>query len=270
MESSAQRNFSEHQPAIVGEVVYHRRLESPRLIQPRDVVVWLPPSYHSSPEKRYPVLYAHDGQNLFDPATAFAGRDWRLDEVASDLIAEHKMQEILIVGIYNTPDRGTEYTGSRVGKRYATFVAKELKPYIDSIYRTVPGPENTGVLGSSLGGLISFFMGWWFPETFGRIACMSGSFFWNQNKAIRVVAEDPFSKRKIKIYVDVGSKETLLAKGFEEMIPLLRKKGYRRGVDLEYFFAEGADHNEHDWGSRVWRPLTFLFGEKPRKIRRMF
>ena len=269
MESSAQRNFSEPQHAIVGDVVYHRQLQSSRLNHPRDIIVWLPPSYAHLPEKRFPVLYAHDGQNLFDPSTGFGGQDWRLDEVTSVLIGEKKIEEIIIVGIYNTPERGSEYTGSRQGKRYARFIAKELKPYIDNIYRTKPAPEDTAVLGSSLGGLISFYMGWWYPETFGKVACMSSSFFWNDYKALKLVAADPGPKKKIKIYLDVGSEETLLTKGYQEMASLLRKKGYRNGFDLNSFFAEGADHNEKDWGARVWRPLTFLFGIKPSRRQRV-
>lgn len=256
--------LSQAQESIVGRVVYHRQIISPQLKQPRDVVVWLPPSYQLNPQARYPVLYAHDGQNLFDPTTAFAGRDWRLDETASTLIDEGKIEELIIVAIYNTPDRTSEYSGSRAGKKYASFVAHELKPFIDNTYRTRQDANNTGVMGSSMGGLISFLMAWWYPEIFGKAACLSSSFFWSKDKVLKMVRDYRGPKKPIRIYLDVGSEESLLTEGYRQMVKLLEKQGYRKGVDLQYFFDRGGDHNERDWGNRAWRALTFLF-KNPRR-----
>lgn len=264
METSAQRKPSEAQDSIIGQVVYHRKLISPQLKYARDVVVWLPPSYKSNPEARYPVLYAQDGQNLFDPATAFAGHDWRLGETASELTHEGKVEEMIIVGIYNTPDRNSEYSGSRIGKKYASFVAEELKPFIDNAYRTKRDAINSAVMGSSMGGLISFLMAWWYPEIFSKAACMSSSFFWSNYKVVKMVRDYRGPRKDIRIYLDVGSRETLLGEGYEQMVALLQKQGYRKGVNLQYFCDRGGDHNEYDWGSRAWRALTFLF-RKSRK-----
>jgi enterochelin esterase-like enzyme len=201
----------------------------------------------------------HDGQNLMDPNTAFLGVDWRIDAVAGNLIRRKKMKEILIVGIYNTPDREQEYTGSIAGHNYANFVIHELKPLIDRTHRTRPDPENTGVMGSSLGGLISFLFAWWHPEVFGKAGCMSNSFFWNDYQVFRIVKEYEGLKKPIKIYLDVGTREVFLRTGYQRMVPLLRDKGFRKGVDLQYHLARGATHDEKSWGKRVWRPLTFLF-----------
>jgi enterochelin esterase-like enzyme len=238
---------------------YLHQVQSSRLHYARDVIVWLPPSYHQDRRKRYPVLYMHDGQNLMDPSTAFLGVDWGMDEVAQSLIRRKKMKEIVIVGIYNTPDREQEYTGSTVGKNYASFVIQDLKPMIDSTYRTKTDTENTGVMGSSLGGLIAFLFAWWHPEVFGKAGCLSNSFFWNDYQAFKEVNEYQGPKKPIRYYLDVGSREVFLRTGYQRMVRLLQQKGFRKNIDLQYFLAQGASHDEKSWGKRVWRPLTFLF-----------
>jgi enterochelin esterase-like enzyme len=242
-----------------GYTEYHRQVASLRVRHPRDVIVWLPPSYYRDRRKRYPVLYMHDGQNLMDPSTAFLGVDWRIDETATDLIRKNKIKELIVVGIYNTPDREQEYTGSIAGRNYASFVIQDLKPLIDSTYRTKPDAENTGVMGSSLGGLIAFLFAWWHPEIFGKSGCMSNSFFWNDYHVLQEVKEFEGPKKPVRFYLDVGSKEIFLRAGYEKMLPLLRQKGYRKNFDLQYHVAKGGSHDEKSWGKRVWRPLTFLF-----------
>ncbi|MCK7520815.1 MAG: alpha/beta hydrolase-fold protein [Ignavibacteriales bacterium] len=137
--------------------------------------MWLPPSYELNLEKRYPVLYMHDGQNVFDPATSSFGYDWRADEVADSLINAETINEIIIVGIYNTTDRGFEYSYSPLGYKYMDFVVSKLKPFIDSEYRTLPDAENTAVAGSSLGALITFMLSWNYPDVFSKAACFSSA-----------------------------------------------------------------------------------------------
>jgi predicted alpha/beta superfamily hydrolase len=242
-----------------GYTEYHRQVSSPRVRHPRDVIVWLPPSYYKDRRKRYPVLYMQDGQNLMDPNTAFLGVDWRVDTAAAYLIRRKKMKEILIVGIYNTPDREQEYTGSIAGHNYADFVIQDLKPLIDATYRTKPDAENTGVMGSSMGGLISFLFAWWHPEVFSKAGCMSNSFFWNDYQVFKEISNYDGPKKRIRLYIDVGSKEVFLRSGYLHMIDLLRQKGYRKGTDMQHLLVKGGSHDEKSWGKRVWRPLTFLF-----------
>jgi predicted alpha/beta superfamily hydrolase len=243
-----------------GHIEYHRQVKSRLLLHPRDIVVWLPPSYYKRRSKRFPVMYMHDGQNLMDPATSFLGVDWQVDESATRLIQNEAIRELMIVGIYNTPDREKEYTGSKSGRNYAAFVVNELKPLIDSVYRTQKDSRHTAVGGSSLGGLISFYMAWWYPNIFSKAACMSSSFFWENYRVLKDVAIGP--KKKIQFYIDVGSREVYLREGYEKMIQALRKKGYRKGVDLEYRLEKDATHDEYSWGKRFWRPLRFLFGKE--------
>ncbi|HTP13026.1 MAG TPA: alpha/beta hydrolase-fold protein [Bacteroidota bacterium] len=247
---------------ITGTVRYHKSLEGEGLRYTRDLIVWLPPSYDKAKSKRYPVLYMHDGQNIIDPATSFIGFDWRIDEVADSLIREGKMQEIIVVGIYNSPDRMIEYSDTSTGRAYANFVVHVVKPFIDSAYRTLPDRNNTAVMGSSLGGLVSFLFAWWYPDVFSKAGCLSSVFTYNRGKILREVEEDTSGRRNLKIYVDCGGfgEEASLKSGMERMVSLLKEKGYKEGTDLESVFYPGAEHSERAWAARLWRPLLFLFG----------
>ncbi len=250
---------------IVGIVRYHPGMKSPRLRHPHDVIVWLPRSYLQESHGRYPVLYMQDGQNIVDSRTSSFGHDWRIDEVADSLIRAQAMEEIIVVGIYNSPDRAEEYSNSETGRRYAHFVAKIVKPFIDSTYRTKPGRQHTAAMGSSSGGLLSFLLAWWYPDVFGGAACLSANFTLDAGEILQEVREYDGTPKRIRIYLDMGSKgiDRRLKPGFEAMFSLLKKKGYEEGADVAYYYDEGADHNEQAWAARVWRPLTFLFGTSP-------
>ena len=163
---------------VHGNLRYFRKFPSQYLGNERDLVVWLPPGYETEVDTRYPVIYAQDGQNLFDPATAFAGVDWGLHKTAETLLQRESIQPFMIVGLWNTPARIEEYTPRR-GRRYAKFIMREVKPFIDAHFRTLPQRETTALLGSSLGGLISFYLAWWHPEVFSMAACISASWMWN-------------------------------------------------------------------------------------------
>lgn len=255
----------ELQVGITGTVRYHRGLSASELPNSRDAIVWLPPSYEKDSLKRYPVLYMHDGQNVFDPSTSFGGFDWRVDEVADSLIKENRIAEIIVVAITNTKDRILEYSDTKLGRAYAAFVIHTLKPMIDSVYRTKAEREDTGVMGSSMGGLISFLFAWWYPEVFSKAACLSSAFLIDSNKVLEDVRAYAGLKKNIRVYLDVGSLgvDVQLKPGYDEMLRLLRQKECAAGKDLEYFYDEGADHNERAWARRVWRPLVFMFGLTP-------
>ena len=248
---------------ITGTVRYHRGMQTSDLPNPRDVIVWLPPSYEKENAKRYPVLYMHDGQNIIDPAISFGGADWRVDEVADSLIKAAAIAEIIIVGIFNTKDRNPEYSDTKLGRAYGDFVIHTLKPMIDSVYRTEPGRKHTAVMGSSMGGLISFLFVWWYPEVFSAAGCVSSGFVVDSNKILKDVRTFKGLRKNVRIYLDVGSVgiESRLKPGYDEMIGLLKGEGYEKGKDLEYFYDKGAEHNERAWARRVWRPLVFFFGK---------
>jgi len=247
---------------ITGTVQYHRDLKAEGLRFERDLIVWLPPSYDQDSTKRYPVVYMQDGQNIFDPHTSFTGFDWRIDEVCDSLIRINRIREIIVVGIYNSPDRMTEYSNSAEGRSYAEFVVNAVKPLVDSTYRTLPERENTAVMGSSLGGLISFLIAWWHPDIFSEAGCLSTVFTYNQDATLKEVEADTDRTKPVKFYLDCGGVggEATLKPGMDKMIQLLKDKGYREGFDYTWYYDPSAEHNERAWASRVWRPLVFFFG----------
>ena len=243
--------------AIIGNVEFHREIYSKILNKKRDFFVWLPPGYNLNPSKSYPVLYMHDGQNLINPKTSYAGKDWQVDETVTRLIKEYKIKEVIVVGIYNTGDRLEEYSDTEKGEKYLKFLIEELKAFVDSKYKTLPDPNNTAIMGSSMGGLASFLAAWKHPEVFSMAGCMSSSFYHNDDKVFKILDEYDGLKKHIKIYIDHG--EDGLIRG-QKMFCKLTKMGYIIGTDLDYYFAPGAEHNETEWAKRLERPLLFFFG----------
>jgi len=260
------RLLRERRPPAVeaqGNLRYLRKFPSRYLGNTRDLVIWLPPDYDTEIQARYPVLYAHDGQNLFDPATAFAGVDWQLGKTVTDLLQRQEIHPCIIVGLWNTPARIEEYTPRR-GRKYAKFLMREVKPYIDAHFRTQPAREATALLGSSLGGLISFYLAWWYPEVFSMAACLSPSWMWDQSAVFEEIKHDPMPQPRIRLYTDHGSEgeEGRYLSVFKRMRDTLIQKGFVLGQDLHYYYGLGDGHDEAAWGRRAWRPLTCFFGKQ--------
>ncbi len=247
---------------ITGAVQYHRNM-SGEGIRPRDVIVWLPPSYNTT-TRRYPVLYMHDGQNIFDPRTSFMGVDWQVDEVADSLIRAGKMQEVIVVGVNNSSDRTQDYSDTEKGRAYMNFLATKLKPFIDANYRTQPEREHTATMGSSMGGLISFLLVWHHPETFSQAGCLSPAFITPFDGAVQMIENYKGADKKIRLYMDNGgvALDSVLQSGCDAMLNALAQKGFMRGKNLEWFHDQKAEHNERAWARRVWRPLLFMFGKR--------
>jgi predicted alpha/beta superfamily hydrolase len=246
---------------ISGTVRYHRKMEGEG-IKPRDIIVWLPPGYEADLQKRYPVLYMHDGQNVFDATTAFLGNEWRVDEVADSLIRAGELKEIIIVGIYNTPDRNIEYSDTTTGQAYMNFLVSTLKPFVDQTYRSLPEREHTAVMGSSLGGLISFLSAWYHPDVFSRAGCISSAFLYQNYLSVSMVEEYTGPDKNIRIYIDNGAigLEDTLSPGSQRMLQALQNNGFRLNENLQWHYDKTGDHSERAWARRVWRPLVFMFG----------
>lgn len=249
-----------NQGQITGTVKYHRGLKGAN-INDRDVVVWLPPGYDTDKKKRYPVLYMHDGQNVFDPVTSSFGVDWSIDETADALIKKHAIQPLIVVGIYNTPDRMREYVPGEKGTAYMNFVVKTVKPLIDSTYRTLPDRDHTMVGGSSAGGLISFMLTWEHPEVFSKAICMSPAFRFRDFDYVKTVRETK-GKKHVFFYIDNGGVglETQLQPGIDEMLAQLRASGYKEGKDFVFISEPSAKHFEADWAKRFPKALTIVSG----------
>lgn len=248
----------------------HESFRSKVLHNERDVIVWLPPEYGCAPDRRYRVLYLQDGQNLFDPATAFAGNDWALGQTAQELICCAEVQPLIIVGIYNTGEsRIAEYTPGRDrrgrggrARAYGRLIIRELKPFIDNQYRTLPEPVATGIGGSSLGGLVSLYLALEYPEVFGNVIVMSPSVWWANRAILRYVRKLP-RKPDQRIWLDVGTCEgdrsEMTVKDTLDLRDALVAKGWKLGEDLAFMVDQGAAHEEKAWGRRMRNALKFLF-----------
>jgi predicted alpha/beta superfamily hydrolase len=219
-----------------------------------DYRVFYPPGYHENALKRYPVLYMQDGQNLFFPDEAFQGRHWRIAETLSLLDSMNLVDKVIVVGVYPNA-RENDYT--RPGyEPYGRFLADALKPEIDRSFRTLPGPTTTAVMGSSLGGVVSFYLAWQYPGIFGMAACLSSTFGWRDDLKERV-HEEP--RPDLKLYIDSGwPRDNYEAN--RDMRALLLGRGFREGDDLLYLGFPEALHNEEHWAMRCHIPFQFLFG----------
>ena len=248
---------------VTGTVNYHRDLSDGILAQ-RDLIVWLPESYATNSDKHYPVLYMHDGQNVFDPITAYTGYDWQADETATRLIREGRIRDIIIVGIYNTNDRLEEYSASPLGEAYRRFVVETVKPLIDSNYRTLPGRVDTATIGSSMGGLVSFLLAWHHPDIFGMASCLSPSFIFRKNQAIRQIKKSALPAQPLKIFMDCGGigGERLLHRGCKRVLRTLRFKGFMAHHTIYFSYFRNHRHAEQDWAKRLENHLELLFGEQ--------
>lgn len=276
---------------VTGTVRKHDGFTSEQ-VGPRNVHVWLPPSYESEPKRRYAVIYANDGQNQFDPKLSFLGVDWGLDETMTRLIGEGKVREAIVVAVWNTPKRLQEYLPAKavraangtpkhdllvkelskfgqsfndddlLSDQYLAFIVRELKPFIDKGYRTRPGRGDTFMMGSSAGALISLYAISEYPNVFGGAACMSTHWPLADGLLADYFADrlpDPATHR---IYFDFGT-ETL-DKGYEpyqvRVDAAMEKRGYRKGKNWLTRKFEGHEHSERAWRKRVQFPLEFLLG----------
>lgn len=245
---------------ITGDVKYHKNFIGKDILA-RDIIVWLPPGYDSLKNKYYPVLYMQDAQNIFDPSTSSFGTDWQIDETADSLIKAKSIDEIIIVGIYNTSQRNSEYKNNDTGYKYINFIIFDIKSFIDSTYRTLSDKNNTAIGGSSLGGLISFIAAWEHPDVFSKVACLSPAFKISDIDFIKTVKDYTGLKKPIKFYIDNGNigLEKKLQPGVDEMLSVLKDKGYVVGKDIYWFQDFNAEHNEAAWAKRVYKFLEYFF-----------
>jgi predicted alpha/beta superfamily hydrolase len=215
--------------------------------------VFYPPGYHENTLRRYPVLYMQDGQNLFFPGEAFGNQHWRIAETLQQLDTMNSIEQVIVVGIYPS-NREIDYTAPGY-KAYGRFITETLKPYIDAHYRTRTDARSTAVMGSSLGGVVSFYLGWQHPDVFGSAACLSSTFGWRDNLAERVASEP---RRDLRLYLDSGWPNDNF-EATRHMRSLLLSRGFRSGRDLHYFSFPDAAHNEHHWAMRAHLPLQLFF-----------
>jgi predicted alpha/beta superfamily hydrolase len=262
----------------------------------RRIWVWLPPGYFRDASRRYPVLYMHDGQQVWDgPRAAFGG--WKVDTAIEGLAAAGKIEPAIVVGIENSSERTREFIGYSAGhglpaervsteerktslalaEGYRAFLVDELKPWIDRHYRTLPGREHTAIAGASFGAGVSLYIGFTRPEVFSMIGALSGGNYdaadssrsnrnfynaypWLIDRAIK-------PPPGMKVYLDCGGRDVdaLFLPRTREMHAALVKLGYAEGKDLLYRIDETASHNEQAWAKRFPECLEFFFGKTDRE-----
>lgn len=269
-----------------------------KFVKERTVDVWLPKNYSSA--KKYSVLYMHDGQMLFDASITWNKQEWRIDEVVSKLISENKIEDIIVVAIHNISEiRHTDYFPQKPYKslsknekeslkeqikksrfqfnetklnadNYLKFITKEVKPYIDSNYSVYTDAKHTGIMGSSMGGLISMYAICEYPKVFGNASCLSTHWPGFRDFDGNPIPEKFFSylKKKLpsaknhKIYFDYGTVEldAEYVKYASKVDEVLQSKGYSE-KNYKNLKFEGENHSEKAWQKRIHIPIEFMFGK---------
>jgi|GEM_PF-44831 len=273
-----------------------RRMENvpAKGLKPRDIRIWLPPGFDASDDTRYPVLYMHDGQNLFEPGFSYGGVEWGVDEVMSRLIATGEIRPAIVVGVSNTEDRWREYVpagmiarlpqqlrtviagrtgGQPLSDAYLRFLVEEVKPMIDRDYPTLTGPENNLLAGSSMGGLITLYGLAEYPDVFGAGAAVSTHWplfdpeMSSPETVMPAITDyledsglDPDTQR---IWFDLGTEnlDGYYAPYQDEVTEIMEGLGFVDGESIEVSVYQGADHNEASWNARLDEILVFLLGE---------
>lgn len=253
--------------------IRHGRLErihgfaSKILGNERQITIYLPAGYDDKPDRRYPVLYMQDGQNIFDADRAYIpGQHWRVLEAADQAIGERTASPMIIVAVDHagvgradeyTPVRDQKHNNGGRADEYLRMLTEELKPEIDARFRTLPDRANTAIAGSSLGGLLTLHAAFTRAEVFGRAAAMSPSVWWGNRAVLQTV--DAFNGPPPRLWVDIGGREGLEAMNDARMLrDRLAAKGW--GDDAFHYFEDRrADHSERAWARRVRSVLEFLF-----------
>lgn len=274
----ASNTLAHHETHVPGGTLrVHHRFHSRALRNSRDLTVWLPPGYGRVRHRRHPVVYFHDGQNIFDPTTAFLGNAWHAGETAARLIRRRRIVPPIMVGIANTGHRRVhEYAPTPaevkswdddtmikvegLGRHYARFVVNEVMPFIESRYLALTGPRHTAMVGSSLGGLNALYHVLWHPRVFGAVAALSPSLWWDDRVLFRDFARLA-RKPDVRLWLDMGTAEP----GWEAAAlfrDTLVGRGWTQGGDLHFAEIKGAEHSEKAWAARIGDVLEFLVGRE--------
>ena len=265
---------------VEGTLVYWTDFGSQFLTEKRHVEIWLPPGYDEHPDRRYKVLYMSDGQNLFDPRIANTGVDWGVDEAVTTLVDAGVMEPIIVVGVWSSSMRGEEYSPWHGAENYARFLIEELSPRVNAEFRTLTGPQSTAHMGSSMGGLLSFYLAMRHPEFVGACGCVSTHFplseavvaqYFEFAEKKAAPDETPYIYRDIenglavppgaRLWFDYGTEGLDAEYGptHDAVRDWLLAQDRVEGEDFVIRRYDGADHNEASWRARLKEPLAFLF-----------
>jgi oligosaccharide 4-alpha-D-glucosyltransferase len=264
---------------VYGTLSYWEDVESDFLAEQRTVAIWLPPGYEDNPDKRYRVIYMTDGENILDPRIASWGVDWAIDEAMMRGLEKGSYEPAIVVGAWSTSRRRDEYSPWQDASKYARFLTEELMPRVNQEFRTLTGPENTFAMGSSMGGLLSYYLVKNHPETFSACGCVSTHFAFSEANIRDIWGRDvetpdptPFIVKDIaggdtvpagtRFFFDYGT-ETLDSSYEADHKPVRQwflQQGLIEGMDFRFEKYEGADHSERAWRARVGDQLEWLLG----------
>ncbi len=241
---------------VTGDVRMHKLFRSKLLELDRDLVVYLPPGYDES-GARYPVLYMHDGQNLMDESTSYNGNEWRVDETLQTLIAAGNVEPIIVVGVYNSPDRAFEFVpkaatadGGGRGELHAKMIATEVKAFIDSRYRTMPDRAHTAVGGAGLGAIAALHAAATQPQTFGHVIAFNP---WDWDGKVEMLGDLnalALKLNQVRCVVDV-----------KELAEAFKQAGMTAGEQYLWIEAAPDENREPDWADRFDEAVLFLYGK---------
>jgi predicted alpha/beta superfamily hydrolase len=272
---SAQKPKTVTGEGITNQLYRYKKFES-KYIGKRIFDVWVPFDY--SPAKKYAVVYMHDGENLFNPEEAWNNMDWGVDETMQRIITEGKARDAIVVGIWSSKSRPKEFSPERAfsennvdinkfkippgngSDNYLKFIVTELKPFIDKNYSTLSERENTFIMGSSMGALMSLYAISEYPEIFGGAACMSTHFSLGDGVMVDYLEKHIPSPETHRIYFDYGTidLDKEYGKYMERVDKIMIKNGYEKDKSWRTMNFRGDGHNEYFWRRRVNVPLEFL------------
>ena len=263
-------------PPREGELLYHRHFRSKVLDNERDLIVYVPPGYRKERTRRYPVIFFHDGQNVFDPSTATYGNAWLADLIAERLIRAGRIPPLIMVGIPHTKERHEEYTthfdkkqkeGGR-GALYGRFLFEEVKPMIDKEYRTLTDRNFVAVIGSSLGGLITLALAQTYHDHFALCGAMSPALWWSRGQILKDLEHHADWMSRMRIWMDMGTREgstrRVMHAGIHRARQLVQRFDQAElnpGRDYYYWEIAGGEHTEASWSARLDKVLLYLFGD---------
>ncbi|MBS1703930.1 MAG: alpha/beta hydrolase [Armatimonadetes bacterium] len=261
--------------SLTGNIERIDRFESKILGNSRNLIVYLPPNYKQDTKTRYPVVYMHDGQNIFDGATSYIpNQEWRADEAAEALIEAGLIEPLIIVGIDNAGmERANEYlptkfkwNNSEIGGKadlYGRMITDEIMPIINERYRTKTGPDNTGLIGSSFGGVATCYLGATHPEIFGRLGVVSPSVWVDDRILLKLIKPTERRVRRPRVWIDIGGKEGADAvRDTRDLYDVYVQNGWKPRTDVVLYIEQNAEHNELAWSRRIPSILTYLFPKK--------
>jgi predicted alpha/beta superfamily hydrolase len=252
-------NWRDYGPLrVTGDVKKFFSVYSPQLDNFRDVYVWLPPGYDEKRKESYPVVYMHDGENVFDPRVSNYGVDWSVDEVMQELVKENEIRPAIVVAVFSR-NRYEEYDYLLLGQAYSSFLVETVRPMINEKFNVSSDRKDTYLMGSSMGALISFTTMWVYPEVFSKAAGLSLPAFIHDQMIINFVEDRSRPKHDVSFYMDHGMYgiDSKYEKWAKDFYGKLLGSGIKK-EDIAYEVFPYANHTEADWARRVHIPIKFL------------